>query len=715
MTLDVSAAGKQGSDSAVRFEPDMLVVADLDVLDPRNRGHISRFKDNSWCIHSPAIKPTAHVTVNFEDVPCQYRDSLKRLVYIERNLETPLSAIEHSENKMQTEIAAGTVKANYYMGWRPFVHWLAERNVACFADADYTTLHDYYDQVATLDRTTDEKGLRLWSLTRLWLDAPYLPVDDQLAQPFWEAADAEERISDLVGSEKPRGANRTRPIHPETMSALIACCLYVLNDCSEAILRAKAQRDELAGRARTRRRPGDRERWDEYLDSLRQSGGSLPGHLRGDEVVLARVYIAATVDVAISLVDKAELRRDIPIRLGAPLDIEMAGGTKDRPQVDSMDYYEVDRWVRPLTAACFIVIAYLSGMRAEEVRGLERGSCSRSDPHDEISGYEIRSKVLKVKGVDGNTIPGGIERHYPWVVIDPVARAVEIRERLHPQHELLFSAAALVFHKGTSTDLSATTVTINRHIQGLIEWWNDNAPEMGQPGIPPEPPSADGRTRRITVSRFRRTIAWFVYRLPFGLIALGIQYGHIDLRQSAAYAARTENDMSEVLEELALAQIDTLATAEAGYEAGEGVSGPAGDRYIGGVAEYSTKFGGRVLDKRDFEDLLRNPKLRMYNNENQFLTCCYDATRAFCHPDNDRAPSIERSPDLTRCDPRCPNAACTDTNIVAVEAEIGRLDAEIASPIVPEPIRERALQRRAKLMTIVEEHERTRIVGGEET
>jgi len=43
------------------------------------------------------------------------------------------------------------------------------------------------------------------------------------------------------------------------------------------------------------------------------------------------------------------------------------------------------------------------------------------------------------------------------------------------------------------------------------------------------------------------------------------------------------------------------------------------------------KFEGQVLDKRDFEDLLRNPRLGMYKNENQFLTCCYDASQAHSH------------------------------------------------------------------------------------
>ena len=712
MTAAPRAMRIMGFGPPIEITPDTLVVRNVDVLNPQNAGHLSTFQDDSWCIHLAAEKPTAHVTVSFEEVPSRYRDSLKLAVYVATNFETSFDAIEHSDNKMQSRIKPGTVRTNYAMGWRPFAMWLEEEGGLPLCDVDTDLLNEYFDDVIGLDLTPDEKGLRLWSVTRLWLYAPYLPVQDQLVQPPWEAPGARAEVRDQLGPREPRTENRTRPIHPETMSALLACCLSLVNDCSKAILLAKAERDALVAAARKRSQPGDLGRWNSYLDDLRRTDGSLPGRIWRGKPTQAHVYLAARLNVSLNLVRTSQAKHDFPMSMGVPLDATIERGIGGRVWHHTIDFYEVDAWVRRLTAACYIVIAYLSGMRVEECRGLERDCCSRSDPDDELAGYEIHSRVFKVKGIDGNTIPGGIERDQPWYVIELVAKAIEVMQQLHSD-DLLFPRIAFSGKQAKDAYLSANTVAINGAIRELVSWWNEVAEDEGWPIIPPEPTRPDGRDPRITVSRFRRTIAWFVYRLPFGLISLGIQYGHINLRQSAAYASRVESGISEVMEEHALAQVDAFEAACARFDEGEGVSGPAADRWTAGVLEFGTRYRGQVLDKRDFEALLRNPRLRIYNNENQFLTCCYDATQALCHPDNDRLPSIERSPDLTRCDPRCPNVTRLDTNMSAIEAEMAELDAEMESSLVPQPIRERARQRRAVLMKIVENHGRTRVIARE--
>ena len=125
--------------------------------------------------------------------------------------------------------------------------------------------------------------------------------------------------------------------------------------------------------------------------------------------------------------------------------------------------------------------------------------------------------------------------------------------------------------------------------------------------------SPSGRTARcpnITVSRFRRTVAWFVYRLPGGLIALGVQYGHIDLGQTARYGSRVQSGFREIVEERAFALRDFLDARSSQLKAGEGVSGPAADRLLSGVMEYDAKWAGplQVLDENDCQDMLRNPR-----------------------------------------------------------------------------------------------------------
>ena len=53
----------------------------------------------------------------------------------------------------------------------------------------------------------------------------------------------------------------------------------------------------------------------------------------------------------------------------------------------------------------------------------------------------------------------------------------------------------------------------------------------------------------------------------------------------------------------------------------------------------------------------------------QPVACCYDATKALCHPSNQRSPNTRRSPNLTRCDPRCGNVARTDTHAAEIASK----------------------------------------------
>ena len=111
--------------------------------------------------------------------------------------------------------------------------------------------------------------------------------------------------------------------------------------------------------------------------------------------------------------------------------------------------------------------------------------------------------------------------------------------------------------------------------------------------------------------KLRRTVAWFIYRLPRGLIALGSQYGHINLLQSEGYGRRGwsgMSDMSEVLDEFAFVIRDRLEDSCKKLAAGEGVSGPAAERFVGGAKEYKAGFRGSVLTRRRRQDPAEKPE-----------------------------------------------------------------------------------------------------------
>ena len=540
--------------------------------------------------------------------------------------------------------------------------------------------------------------LGLW---RMWRYAPYLPAGDRLMQPPWEVADYEDATSGWDSPRESISENRTRPIHPETMSALLVWSMRFVNDFSSDILRARQRCTDMDANIRQHRRDGDLERWNRYLDSLRRAGEPLPGLiLDNGNTGLARNYLAATLDVSLATIIYHR-PSDMAIRVGAPLDVEIRGKIEGEQWVAAMDFYEVDSWVRRLATACAVVTAYLSGMRPEECLALKRGCCQPSDSTDDLSGYEIRGLTFKKRGRDGNTIRGGVERRNPWYVIEPVARAVEVMERLHP-HELLFPVAAFGINTGRSATFSANTPRVNHNIRALIKWCNESAGR--RPAIPPDPNGP------VTIMQLRRTVAWFIYRLPRGLIALGSQYGHINLLQSEGYGRRGWSGMSDVLDELAFVIRDRLEDGHKKLAAGEGVSGPSAERFVGSVKEFKAGFRGSVLTRRDAKVLLKNPSLQVYDNPEQYLACCYDESQALCHPGNDRRPGIRQSPDLLRCDPRCANTVRTDSHMDALGEEVKFLEAQIASPITPVPMQVRLGQRRDRLLRVKAEHEQKRLV-----
>ena len=704
MTMLAHSTAQHDTPGIIEFAPDMLVLRDIDVSEPANDRSVSRFSDESWCLFPAARKPTSRTSVYFGSSPSQFRDSLKRLVYCAVNLDTPMGQVGRPP-KTVVRLSAGGVGTLFINSWRPFVRWLVEQKIGSISEADTDTLIKYRQHVAELPNSPKSKNERMLGLWRMWRYAPYLPAGDRLIQPPWEDADYEDDISGWDSPRESRSENRTRPIHPETMSALLVWSMRFVDDFSSDILRAKKRRAVMDANIRQHQRDGDLERWKRYLDRLRSAGEPLPGRiLDNGGTGLARYYLAGTLDIGLSTINNHR-PSDIQIHVGAPLDVEIRGKIEGEQWVAAIDFYEVDAWVRRLATACALVISYLSGMRPEECLALKRGCCQPSDSTDDLSGYEIRGLTFKKRGRDGNTIRGGVERRNPWFVIEPVARAVKVMEQLHP-HELLFPVAAFGIETGRSATRSALTTRVNHNIRALIAWCNETAGR--RPGIPPDPNGP------VTIMKLRRTVAWFFYRLPRGLIALGSQYGHINLLQSEGYGRRSWSGMSDVLDELAFVMRDRLEDGYKELAAGEGVSGPAAERFVGSVKEYKALFPGSVLTRRDAKVLLKNPSLQVYDNPEQYLACCYDESQALCHPGNDRRPGIGQSPDLLRCDPRCANTVRTDSHMDALGEEVKSLEAQIASPITPKPMQVRLKQRRDGLLTVKAEHEQKRLVTAPE-
>ena len=187
-----------------------------------------------------------------------------------------------------------------------------------------------------------------------------------------------------------------------------------------------------------------------------------------------------------------------------------------------------------LSTACFVVIAYLSGMRPGEALTLRRGCVG----HDAVTGlWLLRGKKWK-GAVDGSGAKRaeGEDRADPWIVIEPVARAVAVLERLHDQ-PLLFPTTFIptAVARALARDRigkARTNTVMTIHIGRLVSWVNDYCAARGRDEqIPPDPSG-----RLFGPSRFRRTLAWHIVRRPRGLVAGAIQYGHVQVQITLGYS-----------------------------------------------------------------------------------------------------------------------------------------------------------------------------------
>lgn len=694
---------KSEAPAEVRWKLDMAVTPAIDGAQAPTGG--SRFCDDSWVLREVAGKATVTKgTLAFHSYPTVFRNTAKRIAWCMLNVAAPIALIER-RNSTRTRLSVGSVCSHMESEIGPFIQWVWKKGVQTLSDVTVHLLRVYAEEVSTSALSRDYKARRLWGATRFWLYAPYLPTLDRLVRPPWEG----DGTSDILGPAHWTGENRTHPIHPQTMSPLICWALKIVDEFSVSVLDAIVEKETLLTKMRLKVCDGDRERLKNFLDVLRLEGKGIPGFIDSKGLSVGSQYIALMANVGVNCI-----RTQVIKRLGEGAEVVKGCSLKTRPSLFlndipalvEFDFYDIEEYRQLLATACLVVIAYLSGMRSEECRGLTRGCCKEVAHSDGTCRYEISARSYKdALDADGNAIVGGRVRDEPWHVIAPVAKAISVMESLHKQ-ENLFSKGAILATARQQKELALSSQDITGLIERFINWCNEFSQRAGAPEmhIPADP---DGS---ISMVRFRRTLAWFIFRRPGGRISLGIQYGHLRGYTSDGYGSRTAAGLRDLFPmEEAFARAEALSLASEQLSRGEGVSGPSAERYLAGVRAFSAEYAGKYLTVRQLSQLGRDPALRIFDNGIQPLACCYDATRALCLQEKEQKTKITSTPDLTRCDSRCANVARTDSHIGCLQDEISWERKQADSKIVPEPLRIRHQQRAEKLEAIVLRHEQTRI------
>jgi integrase len=663
---------------------------------------VSRFGDQRWN-YTVLSRRRSEVgkTVNWAAFPEILRESFRRAGWALVNLPTPTALLDRAATARVEWPAPGTMD-QVFRGWRRFAVWLVAHRFTGLREVDDDLLADYAVHVGRRGCSTAIAQDDLNAVTLLWGFAPHLLAGDRIPMPPWE----KDGVKHYLGTDATSNENTTPAIHPAVMSPLLIWSLRFL-DFADDIIAAWREHQRLLTLVRDQPNPDATAALRAFLNEWVTEHGELPGGVARGRRGLAAQYLAGMFETSERHVkyEAAKYReRNVPVGMDAPLASPVNGMIHGRKWKPHIHFHEAPRLLTRLATAAMVVTLYLSGVRPGEALELQVGCCP--DPIDDGTGsirYQLHGLFFKgARNPDGTPARGGVAREVPWTVIPPVADAIRVLESI-VDGPLLFPANPPWITGGRQRAGGAmTTQAANDRIESFIAWVNDYADRNGLADERiPDDPEGD-----IVVTRFRRTVAWHIGRLPGGRIALALQYGH--LRTSVVgegYSGRARQGLRRVLDiETARAMADYLDTVADDLHNGHGVSGPAADRMIAAARNARSRFEGKFLTPRQAEALLDEPEFHVYDNPNAFLTCNHDPAKALCHPERTRRNNRALPPAIDRCDPACANIARTDTHIGQLQREITELAEQLASPLTPVPLKERLKQRIAALQQVADRH-----------
>ncbi|MFE9367874.1 integrase [Streptomyces sp. NPDC006978] len=692
-----------GPDAAV-FAPHLIVEG--------YTGPAVRYSDSVWPMAPMNGNPSADVGAIYWDAfPAGLREEFRLIAWTLINGELTAGFLRERPASWRTRTSAPIVYQTAW-NWRRLAIWMHGQGLESLRWCNSKTLEEYgsYLRGKGTARNTIHKALI--ALTRLWVFDGLGPSPLGVGRPPWDLHGVDDYLPPATNTQG--GENLTEELAPETMGPLLIWAIRLVDDYAEDILAAAAEHRRLSAAAHSNAgTPASLAALRSYIDGLLTDGRPLPAHMHAGRRCLNTPYVAGLTGASVNQVSKrartvwqqAVHRQPGP----SPLPIPVTGTIGGQPWRDAVDFTEALDLRRHLTTACFIVIAYLTGMRPGEVLGLRSGCCPdpERDEDGDLPQHMIYGHVYKTaRDADGNHLSAGVLREAPWVAITPVVHAVRVLERIVPADALLFDHRAHYWGKGRMQkgNGSLRVATLVDRMEDFVTWANKEATMLGRAHevIPPDPHGGIG------TERFRRTLAWHIARRPGGLVALAIQYGHLRTAVSGGYAARSRDGIHKLLDvETARATIDTITDLQEDLDDGIGISGPAARRAINAAAT-APQFQGTAITTRTARKILANADLAVYDNPNTLLMCVYNRDRALCHRDTD-APS----PSLDRCVSSCANIARTDHHAEQLRQHADALDKRAGR--LPDPIGDRLRHNADRLRTLADKHDRTRITLQENT
>lgn len=656
----------------------------------------ARFDDDVWPM-APASLQTQErgLTLRFLTVPPQHRVTLKRLCYAMLSGPSP----DDGPRPRVSSVATA------FYSFRTFLKWLDENHPTVgLPGVNLPLLEQYQLHLLTEYRASTRRYALRSAVNIAWryresLAGEGLPQDPR-DLPAW--------------SEPDRSANRensTARVPESVQSRVLVWALRFVDDFSDDIVDAidawiDRRRPQVSRTASGKPWGYQQQRIKSYLDTARDLERPLPGRLgvpsfnaiayqigcdrtalerHRERVITTAAMVGVSEHIELGLTIKGQID-------GMPW---LDGVTLSPGQEDSLTVL-----TQVLHAACYIVIAFLSGMRDNEIKHLQPGCCTVAlDTSGRPYRWTVNSLAFKGEADDHGT-PA------TWVVGNAAARAIHVLERAHEaiktqKSEWLFTPFKVgpgAGSAGRGGNHALTLAGTNRHLGRFTSWVNDYCASRGRKdGIP----DVDGRPWRLSSRQFRRTLAWYIARRPGGSIAGAIAYRHHSIRMFEGYAGTSASGFrAEVEAEEALARGEQLLAMIDQHDHTEllGTAAVDGTQRLETLAE-NAKFRGVVsTDRQRLLRLMKRHDPAIYPG--QYVTCVYDHRKALCRT---RSSTSGDLPDITTCQPlACGNVALTGDNLTAWRAELSAIEADRAArPSLPPLLDADLKTRSARIMKLI--------------
>lgn len=624
-----------------------------------NRGYVQ----NLWWVASVADQQYVF--------PSHLTPSLKRVAWLFINKPSPSAYLAGSRARLWPAPSSITQR---FVAFRRFAHFLGDHGIARLCDVSADLLDTYATGLLTQESPMSPVGItnHLGYIATISHLSEYLPEPDRMVEPSWG-----ER--NLISSSKLRGSDNGKEIiHPDTFSALLWWCQQIL-DCGPDIIAAAEWVTANCVRTESVREKSTAGLLavEKIVDSYE---GVLPEGVGTNEV--AGTYLAALHGGGFHPKDFSYWRKQSGRTystnpdLAQPIPVPITCTIEGRPWLQSIDFRQVHegKLQRILNAAAAVLICTCTGMRGEECVKLPRDAIRTVPRPDGAYSYRIDGRIYK--GVrDANDQQDRSGKRWVWATIKPGADAIAALERLADVtgSEQLITYSNSRSSRGLRTvgDTHATPGAVNRWIGELIEFANELSISLQLDATHLIPADPAGNVR---LSRFRRSVAWHIVNQPEGLLAAGVQFGHMKSTTTDGYASTITSGIAATMDdERTQALYTTLQDHANAAKNGMKVSGPAAKRLGNALNRYNVmEFPGTYanMTSKDERRLRNDADMVVRDNPGHACLCLADPMKPetmACSRENDGEPN------RNDCKTYCGNRVYTDATVAADKEELAQL------------------------------------------